>query len=91
MDATIRVIKYIKKEPALGVLLSTQVKNEVIAYCDVDWVSCPTSRKSITGYFVKLRDSIVSWKFKKQNIIARSSTEAEYKSIVETIVELIWL
>ncbi|XP_047270365.1 secreted RxLR effector protein 161-like [Capsicum annuum] len=91
MDAAIRVVRYIKKEPSLGVLLSSQVKNEVTAYCDADWASYSNSRKSITGYFVKLGDSIVSWKSKKQNTISRSSAEAEYRSIAATVVELIWL
>lgn len=48
IDATIRVVRYIKKEPGLGgVLLSSQVKNEVTTYCDADWASYPNSRKSI--------------------------------------------
>lgn len=51
MDTTIRVVRYIKKEVSLGIFLSSQVKNEVTAYCNL--ASCHNSRKSITGYFVK--------------------------------------
>lgn len=40
---------------------------------------------------MKLGDSIVPWKSKKQNTISRGSTEAEYRSILETVAELIWL
>lgn len=34
---------------------------------------------------------MVSWKTKKQNTISRSSTEAQYMSLVATVAELVWL
>lgn len=34
---------------------------------------------------------MVSWKTKKQNTISRSSTEAQYRSLVATVAELVWL
>lgn len=71
--------------------MSYQVKNKVTTYYDADWVSCPNSRKSITGYFVKVWDSIESWKSKKKNTIPRCSDKAKYRSIAVIIDELIWL
>ncbi|XP_016548115.2 uncharacterized mitochondrial protein AtMg00810-like [Capsicum annuum] len=76
MDIVIRLVKHIKKKPGQGVLMSSQENAEVSAYCDADWVSCPFSRRSVTGYLLKLGESIISWKSKKQKTISRSSAEA---------------
>jgi len=91
MDATLRVVKYIKRQPGQGILLSSKCSNEIIAYCDADWAACPLTRKSVTGYVIKLGESVVSWKAKKQTVVSRSSAEAEYRSLASTVAELVWL
>ncbi|XP_019235865.1 PREDICTED: uncharacterized protein LOC109216188 [Nicotiana attenuata] len=53
MEATMRIVKYIKKEPGLGVLLSSKPAKEIKAYCDANWASCPNTRRSVTRYLVK--------------------------------------
>ncbi|XP_015165095.1 uncharacterized mitochondrial protein AtMg00810-like [Solanum tuberosum] len=68
MDAALRVVKYIKRQPGQGILLSSKCSNEIIAYCDADWAACPLTRKSVTGYVIKLGESVVSWKAKKQTL-----------------------
>lgn len=34
---------------------------------------------------------MISWSSKKQSMVARSSTEAEYKSIASSVAKTIWL
>ncbi|XP_070044865.1 uncharacterized mitochondrial protein AtMg00810-like [Nicotiana tomentosiformis] len=90
-EAALHVVRYIKKQSGLGILMSSRSSQQIKALCDSDWASCPMSRKSITGYCIKLGESLISWKAKKQNTISRSSVEAEYRSMAHTVAELVWL
>jgi hypothetical protein len=64
--------------------------NNVIDFSDADWAgSC--DRKSTTGFCTFVGGNLVTWKNKKLNVIARSSTEAEYRAMTSTTSELIWI
>lgn len=65
LNAAYKVVKYLKKCPGLGILLSRRCNMEMTAYCDPDYATCPMSRRSVTGYCIKLGDSLLSWKTKK--------------------------
>ncbi|KAG8494583.1 hypothetical protein CXB51_012012 [Gossypium anomalum] len=91
LNAALRVVRYIKNCPGQGILLSSSSSCQLIAFCDSDWASCPMSRKSVTGFCIKLGSSLISWKAKKQNTVARSSAEAEYRSMAATASEIVWL
>ncbi|XP_047251348.1 uncharacterized mitochondrial protein AtMg00810-like [Capsicum annuum] len=91
MEAAMRVVKYVKNSPGLGILMTSKGAKQLRAFCDADWASCPNTRKSTTGYFVFCGDSLVSWKSKKQNTISISLAEAEYRSLASTVAEIVWL
>ena len=66
MEAALRVVRYIKGIAGLGLFMPNNNMSELVAYCDSDWGECIESKKSVTGYIVKLGSALVSWKAKKQ-------------------------
>ncbi|XP_070005351.1 uncharacterized mitochondrial protein AtMg00810-like [Nicotiana sylvestris] len=91
MEVALRVVKYVKNHPGQGVLLSSQKKSVISAFCDADWAACPLTSKSVSGFFIKYGNLLISWKSKKQSTISRNSAESEYRSIATTVVELVWI
>ncbi|KAL0428623.1 UNVERIFIED_CONTAM: Retrovirus-related Pol polyprotein from transposon RE1 [Sesamum latifolium] len=91
MDAAFHLIRYLKGCPDRGLFFPSSSSFVVRAYCDADWASCVDSRRSLTGYCVFLGDALISWKTKKQPTVARSTAEAEYRSLGSTVCELRWI
>ncbi|GJZ29011.1 uncharacterized mitochondrial protein-like protein [Tanacetum coccineum] len=43
------------------------------------------------GFAIYLGSNLIPWTARKQRMVSRSFTEAEYKALADTVVELIWL
>ncbi|XP_070021442.1 secreted RxLR effector protein 161-like [Nicotiana sylvestris] len=91
MKRALRVVKYLKNARGLGILLSSKPSSQLIVYCDANCATCPMTRRSVSGFVVKLGDSLISWKSNKQSTMSRSSAEAEYRSMANAIAEMVWL
>ena len=73
-------------------LLSLHAFSDALhAYSDADWAGDPDDFSSTGAYIVYLGRNPISWSSKKQKNIARSSTEAEYRSVANTAAELNWV
>ena len=87
----IRILRYIKGTPGQGVLYENKGHTHIVGYCDADWVGSPADRRSTSGYYVFMGGNLISWKSKKQDVVARSSAKAEYRAMTLATCELIWL
>ncbi|XP_019181568.1 PREDICTED: uncharacterized protein LOC109176567 [Ipomoea nil] len=88
-DVAIRVLRYIKKAPSQGLIYEDKGHTQIIGYSDADWASSPFDRRSTSGYCILIGDNLISWKNKKQDVVTRSSAEAEYRAMALTTCELI--
>ena len=91
LQAVHHLLHYLKFTSGQGLFFSSSSSLQLNAFSDVDWDSYLDTRKSITGFYIFIGDSLVSWKAKKQTTISQSSTEAEYRALASTTSELVWL
>jgi hypothetical protein len=82
-----RVLRYLNGTIDHG-LHYTKSNLQLNAFCDSDWAGCPDDRRSTTRFAVFLGNCLIAWSAKKQAVVSRSSTEAEYRSLSITTAEL---
>ncbi|KAL5552482.1 hypothetical protein UlMin_039883 [Ulmus minor] len=71
------------------ILLRRSETLNLTGFCDVDWGNDLCDRRSTTGYCIYLVINVVSWSSKKQFVVSKSSTEAEYQSLADATSKLI--
>jgi hypothetical protein len=64
---------------------------DLIGYSSADYAGCKIDRKSTSGTCQFLGRSLVSWASKEQNLVALSTTEAEYIAARHCCVQLLWM
>ncbi|CAL1359264.1 unnamed protein product [Linum trigynum] len=84
-------LRYLKSAPGQGLFFPKNSNLQLTAYCDADWGGCQRTRRSTTGFFISLGGAPISWSTKQQQVVARSSAEAEYRAMASTVSEVVWL
>uniref|UniRef100_A0A3Q7J741 Mitochondrial protein n=1 Tax=Solanum lycopersicum TaxID=4081 RepID=A0A3Q7J741_SOLLC len=79
------ILKYLKSVPAKGILFTKCIDPLVINAGDIN------DRRSTWGYFTFVGGNLVTWRSKKQNVVAQSSAEAEFRGMKLGICETLGL
>lgn len=85
------LLHYLNGTKSAGLYFPVKLSIALHCYMDSDWGGDTDDQCSTNGYAIFLGSSLTSWLSKKQPMIARPSTESEYKAITNATYELIWL
>lgn len=92
------VLAYLKGTIDLGIMFSSSATPGIEihslnfqGYTDASFADNSIDRRSTSGYLFKLSNGAVSWKSRKQPVLATSSTEAEYVAYSIAAKEAVWL
>ena len=86
-----KILRYVKGTLHFGLHFSQQSSHNLYGFCDADWAGCPITRRSTSGYCIYLGSNCISWSSKKEPIVARSSSEAEYRAMAVATAEITWI
>ena len=91
MNAVLRILRYLKSSPGKGLMFRKNNHLSIDGYTDVNWAGSITDRKSTSGYFTFVGGNLVTWRSKKQKVVALSSAETEFRGMAKGLCELLWL
>jgi hypothetical protein len=97
-NAAKRVLRYVKGTRNYGItyhddnsrLVGPTDSNNFYGFSDATFANTDDC-KSISGYIFLLNTGAITWMSKKQAMIALSTTEAEYVTLLEAACDVIWL
>ncbi|XP_028089809.1 uncharacterized protein LOC114290118 [Camellia sinensis] len=89
-DALVRILCRLKGIIFHGIHYSTHSSLQLHAFFYADLAGDPTDHRFTTEFCFFLGDSFIAWRSKKQTLIARYSTQAEYRALTDTTQELVW-
>ena len=85
-----RVMRYLKRTMNLG-LHYGKFPAVLEGYNDADWNTLSDDSKATSGYIFSIAGGAISWKSKKQTILAQSTMESEMIALATASEEADWL
>ena len=88
-QAVKRLLRYLKGTITFGLHLRPPTNFNLYAFCDANWGCDLDDRHSTSGMCIFFGQNLISWSSKKQVVVSRSTTEAEYRSLASIVIELL--
>ncbi|KAK8933689.1 hypothetical protein KSP39_PZI015904 [Platanthera zijinensis] len=86
LQAVEQILRYLKTAPGQGLVYRTSSSAPtLVAYSDADYAGSLDDRRSTSGFCTYLGGHLVTWRSKKQAVVARSSAEAEYRAMTSVV------
>ena len=92
-EAVLRIMQYLygTLDSRLTLTTTPDDSSELVGYFDSSYADDTSDRHSTCGYMFYFLGSPISWRSKKQDILALSSTEAEFIAATEAAKESQWI
>eukprot|EP00924_Labyrinthula_sp_SR-Ha-C_P008465 snap_masked-scaffold_32-processed-gene-0.16-mRNA-1 protein AED:1.00 eAED:1.00 QI:0/0/0/0/1/1/2/0/266 len=87
-----KILRYLSHSKEYGLFYNRNTKYCNLAiYSDASWGNVPGDSSSLDGHLIIINRAPICWKLKKQNVIAKSSTESELVGITRALSSAEWL
>jgi hypothetical protein len=91
LEAVYRILTYLKVNPGKGLFFKKTSERNVSIFIDADWAGSVTDRRLTSGYCTYVWGNLMTWRSKKQGVVARSSAEAEFRAMSQGICKGLWI
>lgn len=90
-DSKVEYVRYLKETMNFALHYRCEEDVPLCAYVDADWGNDINDRRSTSGFLFKVFGNTMSWSSKKQGLVTKSKSEAEYVAAAEACSEAIWI
>lgn len=90
-EAAKRILRYLVGTQTHGIYFHASNELRLHGFSDADWAGDSHDYLSTGAFIIYLGQNPVSWFSRKQSGIARSSTEAEYRTVANASAEIRWI
>nr|GFA47958.1 hypothetical protein [Tanacetum cinerariifolium] len=91
LHAVKRIFRYLKGQPELGLWYPKDSPLILEAFSNTDYAGASLDRKSKIVRCQFLGSRLISWQCKNQNVVANSTTEAEYITTSHCCGQVLWI
>jgi hypothetical protein len=91
LKAAKHILRYVQGTMSYGIHYEVGCELDLIGSIDSYWVGDDIDRKSTSWYTLSLGLGPICWLSKKQSTIYLSFVEAEYRGVVNCVIQALWL
>lgn len=91
LEAVYRILRYFKGSLGKKLFFKKNKVRRIKNFTHANWARSLEDRRLTIGYCTFVWENLVTWKSKKQNLVARISFEPEFQAVAYGICEGIWL